>query len=82
VQLAQLDAVARGSAAVGWLVLCGTGVELLTIVGLAHHDPVQLVTVAAVIATVTAVGGLTMAARAKHEECVRMRNPEYLAATS
>ena len=26
VQLAQLDAVARGSAAVGWLVLCGTGV--------------------------------------------------------
>jgi len=82
VQLAQLDAVARGSAAVGWLVLCGTGVELLTIVGVAHHDPVQLITVAAVVATVTAVGGLAMAARAKHEECVRLRSPEYIPATS
>jgi len=81
VQLAQLDAVARGSAAVGWLVLCGTGVELLTIVGVAHRDPVQLITVAAVVATVTAVGGLAMAARAKHEESVRVRNPEYLPAT-
>ena len=82
VQLAQLDAVARGSAAVGWLVLCGTGAELLTIIGVAHHDPVQLITVAAVVATVTAVGGLTMAARAKHEGHVRLRNTEYLAAAS
>jgi hypothetical protein len=82
VQLAQLDAVARGSSAVGWLVLCGTGVELLTIATVAHHGPVQLITVAAVVATVTAMGGLTMAARAKHEECVQLRNAEYLAATS
>jgi hypothetical protein len=80
VQLAQLDAVARGSAAVGWLALCGTGVELLTIVAVAHHDPVQLITVAAVVATVTAVGGLTMAARAKHEECVLLTSAEYLPA--
>ena len=82
VQLAQLDAVARGSAAVGWLVLCGTGVELLTILTVAHHDPMQLITVAAVVATVTAAGGLAMAARAKHEAHVRVRNAEYVPATS
>jgi hypothetical protein len=82
VQLAQLDAVARGSVAVGWLVLCGTGVELLTIVTMAHHDPVQLITVATVVATVTAVGGLVMAARAKHEETVPLLSPEYLPAAS
>jgi len=81
VQLAQLDAVARGSATVGWLVLCGTGVELLTIATVAHHDPVQLVTVAAVVATVTAAGGLAMAARAKHEVGIKLRNAEYLPAT-
>jgi hypothetical protein len=81
VQLAQLDAVARGSAAVGWLVLCGTGVELLTILTVAHRDPVQLITVAAVVATVTAVGGLVMAARSKHESGVRMRKPECVPAT-
>ena len=82
VQLAQLDAVARGSATVGWLVLCGTAVELLTIATVAHHSPVQLITVAAVVATVTAVGGLAMAARAKHEVGVALRNAEYLPATS
>jgi O-antigen/teichoic acid export membrane protein len=82
VQLAQLDAVARGSSTVGWLVLCGTGVELLTIVTVAHNSPIQLITVAAVVATVTAVGGLVMAARAKHEEPVRVRGTEYLPAAS
>ncbi|HWG25696.1 hypothetical protein [Actinospica sp.] len=81
VQLAQLDAVARGSAAVGWLVLCGTGAELLTIMTVAHHDPVQLISVAAIVATVTAAGGLLMAARSKHESGVRMRKPEYVPAT-
>jgi hypothetical protein len=81
VQLAQLDAVARGSAAVGWLVLCGTGIELLTIMTVAHHDPVQPITVAAVVATVTAAGGLAMAARAKHERGVHLRKAEYLPAT-
>lgn len=81
VQLAQLDAVARGSAAVGWLVLCGTGVELVTIMAVLHHDPVQLITVAAVVATVTAAGGLAMAARSKHEAGVQVRKAEYLAAT-
>jgi len=81
VQLAQLDAVARGSAAVGWLVLCGTGAELLTIMAVAHHDPVQLITVAAVVATVTAAGGLAMAARSKHEHGVHLRRAEYLPAT-
>jgi hypothetical protein len=42
----------------------------------AHHDPVQLISVAAVVATVTAAGGLLMAARSKHESGVRMRQPE------
>ncbi|HTJ70451.1 MAG TPA: hypothetical protein VL551_23130 [Actinospica sp.] len=81
VQLAQLDAVARGSALVGWLALGGTGAELLVIMTVAHHDPVQLISVAAVVATVTAAGGLVMAARSKHESGVRMRKPEYLPAT-
>jgi hypothetical protein len=81
VQLAQLDAVARRSSAVGWLVLCGTGVELLTIMALAHHNPIELITVAAVVATVTAVGGLVMAARSKHEAYAKVRKPGYLPAT-
>ena len=81
VQLAQLDAVARGSAAVGWLVLCGTAVELLTIAAVAHHDPVELITVAAVVGTVTAVGGLAMAARSKHEAYAKVCKAGYLAAT-
>jgi hypothetical protein len=57
-------------------------VELLTIATMAHNSPVQLITVAAVVATVTAVGGLAMAARAKHEESVRVRGTEYLPAAS
>jgi hypothetical protein len=81
VQLAQLDAVARRSSAVGWLVLCGIGVELLTIMAVAHHNPIELITVAAVVATVTAVGGLVMAARSKHEAYAKVRKPGYLPAT-
>jgi hypothetical protein len=81
VQLAQLDAVARGSAAVGWLVLCGTGAELATITAVAHHNPVQLISVAAVIATATAAGGLLLAARSKHEPGLQLRKAECLPAT-
>ena len=77
VQLAQLDAVARGSAAVGWLVLGGIGVELLAIFAFAHHSPVQLITTAAVVGTATAVGGLLLAARAKEAPAVPLPRPEY-----
>lgn len=65
VQLAQLDAVARGSAAVGRLVLGGIGVELAAIIVFAHRDPVLLITTAAAVGTVTAVGGLVLASRAR-----------------
>jgi hypothetical protein len=65
VQLAQLDAVARGSAAVGRLVLGGIGVELAAIIAFAHRDPVLLISTAAAVGTATAVGGLVLAARAR-----------------
>jgi hypothetical protein len=82
VQLAQLDAVARGSAAVGWLVLGGIGVELLAITTFAHHSPVRLITTAAVIGAVTAAGGLALAARAKESPPVPLPRPEYVPAAS
>jgi hypothetical protein len=77
VQLAQLDAVARGSAAVGWLVLGGIGVELLAITTFAHHSPTQLITTAAAIGTATAAGGLALAARAKDAPTVPLPRAEY-----
>lgn len=82
VQLAQLDAVARGSAAVGWLVLGGIGAELLAIIAFAHHSPMQLITTAAVVGTATALGGLTLAARAKHPAALAVPTTEYAPATS
>ena len=66
VQLVQLDAVARGSAAVGWLVLGGIATELVAITVFAHRTPEQLITTAAVVGTVTAAAGLALAARARH----------------
>ena len=66
VQLVQLDAVARGSAAVGWLVLGGIAAELIAITTFAHHSPDELITTAAVVGSVTAAAGLAMAARARH----------------
>jgi len=82
VQLAQLDAVARGSATVGWLVLGGIGAELLAIGAVAHRDPVQLITTAAAVGTVTAVGGLTMAVRAKDAPAVAPPSAQYAPAAS
>jgi hypothetical protein len=82
VQLAQLDAVARGSAAVGRLVLGAIAVELLAIVMFAHHSPMQLITTAAAIGTVTAAGGLVLAARAKDEPPIPLPQPEYAPAAS
>ena len=82
VQLAQLDAVARGSASVGRLVLAGIGVELAAIVTFAHRDPVLLITTAATVATATAVGGLVLAARAKDAPAPAAPSTDYAPATS
>jgi hypothetical protein len=71
VQLVQLDAVARGSAAVGWLVLGGIAVEVLAIVGFAHRDPLQLITTAAAVGTATAAAGLVLAIRARQPAAVK-----------
>jgi hypothetical protein len=82
VQLAQLDAVARGSAAVGRLVLGGIGLELAAIVTFAHRDPVLLITTAATVAALTAAGGLTLAARAKDETAPSASSADLASAAS
>lgn len=82
VQLAQLDAVARGSAAVGRLVLGAIGVELLAIFTFAHRGPTQLITTAALVGTATAVGGLALAARAKDAPALSVPRPDYASAAS
>lgn len=82
VQLAQLDAVARGSSAVGWLVLGGIAVEVLAILTFANRTPVQLITTAAVVGTATAAGGLVLAARAKHPAAAKLPEAQYAPAAS
>jgi O-antigen/teichoic acid export membrane protein len=82
VQLAQLDAVARGSAAVGRLVLGAIGVELLAIFTFAHRSPTQLITTAALVGTATAIGGLALAARAKNAPAIQVPHPDYAPAAS
>jgi hypothetical protein len=82
VQLAQLDAVARGSSAVGWLVLGGIGLELIAILAFANRTPVQLITTAAVVGTATAAGGLVLAARAKHPASAKLPDAQYAPAAS
>lgn len=82
VQLAQLDAVARGSAAVGWLVLGGIGAELLAIVTFAHRSPTRMISTAAVIGAVTAIGGLLLAARADNSPPARLPRRAYAPAAS
>ncbi len=66
VQLVQLDAVARGSAAVGRLVLGGIAAELVALTAFAHRSPHELITTAAIVGTATAAAGLALAARARH----------------
>jgi hypothetical protein len=82
VQLVQLDAVARGSAAVGWLVLGGIAAELIAITTFAHRSPVELITTAAVVGSVTAVVGLAMAARARHPAARPLRAAEHAPAAA
>lgn len=84
VQLALLDAVARRSAAIGWIVFAGIVAETVVIVTVAHHTPVQLIATAAVCGTVTAAASLTLTAFAKHRSGAVMPNKsqsEYAAAT-
>lgn len=82
VQLVQLDAVARGSAAVGWVVLGGIAAELIAIVTFAHHSPVTLITTAAVIGAVTAVVGLVLAVRARHPALEPVQAAEHATAAA
>jgi O-antigen/teichoic acid export membrane protein len=71
VQLALLDAVARRSTAIGWLVFAGIALETVVIIGFAHHTPTQLITTAALVGTVTAAVSLTVSAFAKHRVIVQ-----------
>jgi O-antigen/teichoic acid export membrane protein len=66
VQLALLDAVARRSHVIGWLVFGGIVAEAAVILAVAHHSATQLITTAAVCGTVTAAVSLTVSALARH----------------
>ncbi|HEU5353683.1 MAG TPA: hypothetical protein VFU65_04455 [Actinocrinis sp.] len=83
VQLALLDAVARRSHVIGWLVFGGIVVEAAIILAVAHHTATQLIGTAACCGTVTAALSLTVSALARHH--VGAQHPaqptEYVAAT-
>ena len=84
VQLALLDAVARRSTAIGWIVFAGIVAETVVILTFAHRTPIQLIATAAVCGTVTAAASLTVTAFAKHRSSALMPNQpqsEYAAAT-
>jgi len=66
VQLALLDAVARRSHVIGWLVFGGIVVEAVVILAVAHHSAEQLIATAACCGTVTAAVSLTVSALARH----------------
>lgn len=66
VQLALLDAVARRSHVIGWLVLGGIAIEAAVIVAVAHHSPTQLIATAACCGTITAAVSLTVSWLARH----------------
>lgn len=65
VQLALLDAIARRSAVVGWMVLGSILIEFVLITTVAHHSPVQLITTAALVSIGAATTGLLIAFRSK-----------------
>ncbi len=82
-QLALLDAVARRSHVIGWLVFGGIVVETVVILAVAHHTATQLIVTAASCGTVTAAVSLTVAALARHHAThhATKANTEYVAAT-
>lgn len=83
VQLALLDAVARRSHVIGWLVFGGILVEFVVILTVAHHTATQLIGTAAACGTVTAAVSLTVAALARHHTAAQhpaQPNSEYAAA--
>ncbi len=83
VQLALLDAVARRSHVIGWLVFGGILVELVIILAVAHHTATQLIGTAACCGTVTAAVSLTVSALARHHAAEPHRaqpDSEYVAA--
>jgi O-antigen/teichoic acid export membrane protein len=85
IQLALLDAVARRSAAIGWIVFAGIVAETVVILTVAHHSAVELIGTAAVCGSATAVVSLTVTAFAKHRASALLPNQpasEYAAATS
>jgi O-antigen/teichoic acid export membrane protein len=85
VQLALLDAVARRSHVVGWLVCGGILAEVALILTVAHHSATQLIATAAVCASVTAAVSLTVAVTARHEAASpepAQPDTEYLSATT
>jgi hypothetical protein len=85
VQLALLDAVARRSAAIGWIVFAGIVAEATVIVTVAHDSAVELIATAAVCGSVTAATSLIVTACAKHRaSALAPSQPasEYAAATS
>ena len=83
VQLALLDAVARRSHVIGWLVFGGILVEVAVILAVAHHTATQLIATAATCGTVTAAVSLAVAAMARHHAAVQdpaEPNSEYVTA--
>lgn len=82
VQLALLDAVARRSHVIGWLVFGGIVVETAVIVAVAHHSPTQLIATAAICGIATAAVSLTVSALARHHVTHHAAQPstEYVPA--
>ena len=84
VQLALLDAVARRSHVIGWLVFGGILIEVAIILAFAHHTATQLIGTAACCGTATAALSLTVSALARHHAAAQhpaQPNSEYVAAT-
>jgi O-antigen/teichoic acid export membrane protein len=83
VQLALLDAVARRSHVIGWLVFGGIVAEAVVIMAVAHHSATQLIATAAICGTVTAAVSLTVSALARHHapQHTALANAEYVIAT-
>lgn len=85
VQLALLDAVARRSHVIGWLVFGGILTEAAVILAVAHHSATELIATAACCGTVTAAVSLTVATLAGHHAGSQRSthsNSEYVAAAS
>jgi O-antigen/teichoic acid export membrane protein len=86
VQLALLDAVARRSHVIGWLVFGGIVVEAALILAVAHHSAEQLIATAAACGTVTAAVSLTVAVLARHHHAAKEHpaqpSTDYAPATS